>query len=214
MDDNQDDLHSIDFVSMSDISICDDRIIESSLIPKKEQDPIFWKRFLQEGAQYFMYMTHNYESMIDGEVRIPHFTIHPDINCERYDTYEIKKIYGDEIQKELICWLNNEMKAMRLFDTSNWKPFRDTIHLMYFYLGYRKLFYFKEYYFQIGIDKCYEDVCNDCKNDTQTNHKNTIHFELSVFGIKNKFNNSIFTYLDKTINLPDDNIPDFYWNLK
>lgn len=214
MDDSQDDLHSIEFDSMSDVSICDDRIIHSLLIPKKEQDPMFWKRFLQEGEHHFMYMTHNYESMLDKESRIPHFTIRPDINCERYDTCEIKKIYDDELQKELIGWLKNEMKEMRLLDTTNWKPFRDTIHLMYFYLGYRKLFSFKEYYFQIGIDKCYEDVCNDCKINNMGNSNSDIHFELSVFGIKNKFNNSIYTYIDKTIDLPDDNIPDFYWNLK
>lgn len=64
---------------------------------------------------------------------------------------------------ELIPWIKNEHKENRLFDKTLWKPFRDHYHLHEMYYGYRRLFKYKHYYFQLVMETgCILDYCNYC----------------------------------------------------
>ena len=165
-----------------------------------------WDKFLKEGDGLFVWMTQNYETMIDGD-KIKHFDI-------RYGTYlvmdeeeeiKVKLLYGDEIQKEIIPWIKNEYESGRLFEKTNWKPFRDQYLLTHMYFGYKYTFKFKNYYLQIALDSAC-GICEYCKKSMSR-----IHFELALYGWKEDNKEKIQP--DNEVILPTDNImPEWYWN--
>lgn len=141
----------------------------------------------------YQYMIHNFEKMIDGD-KIPHFDI-------GYVSYEVKKYitdilnnYSTDIQKELGIWLRKEKEENRLFIRENWKSFRDNCEItdMFVYLGYNKLFQYKQYYFQLvaetdinikrEINTCYETGCIYCKQCKENEEFGW--FELALYGWK------------------------------
>jgi hypothetical protein len=167
-----------------------------------------WSRFLIEGDELFNYMLNNFENMFDGNLKIKHFDIRDeaiyDIGSE-----EIMQKYDEEIQKDLIQWIKNELTEKRLFEKNNWKPFRDKYLLTYMYLGYRKLFQFKKYYLQLGLEAaCVEsETCKYCeKNENQK------HFQLILYGWKDE--NCDKLQPDERFTIVSNNIiPDHYWNI-
>ncbi len=172
-----------------------------------------WERFLKEGDILFNYMINNFEDMFDGDT-IKHFDI-------RYGVYEVidfikemaqidKIKWCNEIQNELIKWIRNEYNNNRLLNKNNWKPCRDVYHIVNMYLGYNKLFQYKQYYFQLAVDSDLLDCMEDCKYCN--NNESTIHFELALYGWKD-YNSSILQP-DNIIILSDNMMPYEYWKQK
>ncbi len=167
-----------------------------------------WERFLKEGDILFNYMINNFEDMFDGDT-IKHFDIKYQ-NIHDYGTIEIKTNYNIYIQLDLIIWIRNEINCNNLFNNNNWKPFRDNYHLTSMYLGYKYLFKFKQYYFQLIIESdCnYYNNCIYCINI----NKNTIHFELVLYGWKDDDSSILKPY--NRIVLYNNIMPEIDWKQK
>jgi hypothetical protein len=138
----------------------------------------YWDGFLIEGNLLFNYMKENFELLFD-ENNIKHFDLR-DWN-DGYDdnTQEMLALYNDNIQKELIQWIQEEIKEERLFQRNDWKPFRYPIYIAEMYLGYRKLFEYNNHFFQLAIEvACYVQNCKYCKVDDDNNH---CHFSIILY---------------------------------
>jgi hypothetical protein len=156
-----------------------------------------WEEFLIEGDELFNYMKDNFETIFDGDEIIKHF----DITYGLYDlgdkAKELNKQYSKEIQKELIPWIQNELKEGRLLDNTYWKPFRHAIYIEYMRLGYRKIFQYKNYYLQLSLEESC-GICNYCNKDDV----NRTHFELALYGWKD----------DGRFRISEDNmLPESFW---
>lgn len=166
---------------------------------------LYWDKFLKEGDILFNYMVNNFEAMFDSDMYIKHFEIR-DTAMYRLDTEEIKKTYSRDIEKNLIPWIKNEFQSNRLFQKELWKPFREPEHFNYMYFGYRVLFHFKAYYFQLTIeDGCNLDECKYC-----CNIKNNKCFSLALYGWKEDTTNLLQPY-NKVIILSDNMMPELDW---
>ena len=64
-----------------------------------------WDRFLIEGDILFNYMIHNFENIFDGDL-IKYFNICNGIYNLNDEPIEIKDKYSNDLQKELIIWIN------------------------------------------------------------------------------------------------------------
>jgi hypothetical protein len=165
-----------------------------------------WDRFLIEGDILYEYMTNNFENMFD-ENTIKHFCIINGIYRNIKDTDKMTEEYGVEIEKELIPWIREELKEGRLFNKELWKPFRNQCQLLDMYYGYKILFNFKEYYFQLAI----EDYCDFDENNKRIDDRAC--FLLALYGWKNSNSNMLEPYNDSII--PEDNImPEKHWSYK
>lgn len=168
-----------------------------------------WDEFLTEGDRMFEYMIQNFNTMINTtNMYVKHFTIRYE-GVHDLGTKEISKTYDDEIQKELIPWIQNEYKSGRLFTKSLWKPFRDSYTLIDMYLGYRILFIFKHYVFQLSMDEdCIPEECKYC--DGNEIH---IHFELVLWGWKDTCDDYLKPY--DMFHIPSDKyMPEKQWSMK
>lgn len=166
-----------------------------------------YDRFLKEGAILFKYMVDNFEDMIDGEI-IKHFTI-TDIRRKDFDDVidNIISNYNYNIQNELIHWIRTEYYNGEFCSETNWKPFRDWDMMTSMCLGYKKMFNYKQYYFQVVIDMYCGD-CIYCKNE-----ESRIHFELNLYGWKDELYDNLQP--DNIVVIPQDNsMPNVYWNTK
>lgn len=172
-----------------------------------EQKSLCWDVFLIHGELLFNYLIHNFESMINRDLSIIDFEI---VDRQRRFAYEIDKIneiYYDNIQKELEIWIMNEYKNNKLFEKNNWKPFRDLELMTDMFLGYKYMFQYKQYYFQLAIESNYFISENTMNN-------NTAHFELVLYGWKNEQSEKLQPD-DKVIIISPDNImPERYWEIK
>ncbi len=143
-----------------------------------------WIGFEVEGDILYNYMINNLDEMFKDESTIKHFDILDGYYPNICDTYNIRIQYGTDIQRELIQWIKEELKENRLFDKMLWKPFRDQHTFSDMYLGYRKLFWYKHYIFQLSIlSTCSLDTCEYC--DFSTNmycFDNSKHFMLALYG--------------------------------
>ncbi len=168
-----------------------------------------WKEFLIQGDILFDYMIHNYDFMFDNE-SIKHFAIWYGIRELMTDCEDLEEECGNEIHKELVPWIRTEAEESRLFDKANWKPFRDKDVLTTMYLGYNKMFQYKQYYFQLAIDDWCDKTlrCDYCQKG-----ENKTHFQLAMYGwaVEGKDKLQPQNY----VNIPADNImPELYWRIK
>lgn len=167
-----------------------------------------WNNISAEANKSFEYMLHNYNTMLTDNLLVKHFTL---LDEGVYDLgiKDIMKLYGDEIEKEIGPWIQKEYESGRLFDKTVWKPFRDRYTLFDGYMGYKKMFIFKNYFFQLIIhDTCVSDMCKFCNDYEVVNH-----FELAVIGWKEDNSNMLQPYGVDPIP-SDDIMPERYWNRK
>ena len=151
-------------------------------------------------------MIHHYDDMFDGD-NIKHFNIWYS-SWWMYSYVDDVKIECEQnIQSELVPWIRNEFENKWLFEPNNWKPFRDADSYIYMTLGYKKLFVYKQYYFQLQI----EAECADCIHCERND--NPIHFELGVYGWKDTHSNKVLPYNDVIV-LPENFMSEFEWNRK
>jgi hypothetical protein len=175
----------------------------------------FWHVFVEEGEKLYNYLINNYNKMLDKD-NIPHFYIR---NWYYYieDIDNIYESYGEDIEKELLTWIQNEYKENRLFNRELWKPFRGNHTSYEMFNGYRKLFQYKHYYFQLGIEpRCEndDDKCIYCIDYSNRSRVQIIpHFYLALYGWK-KDNSDMLQPYEK-VKIPLDNImPERDWKLK
>ena len=173
-----------------------------------------WDRFLLEGDSLYNYMIKNFEKMFDGNI-IKHFCINDGIYRHIKDTDKMNNEMSDEIEKELVPWIKKELKEGRLFNKTLWKPFRNNNTLTTMYYGYRKLFNYKQYIFQLSLEEyCELDECLYC-NPYNINKsicsENSQHFCLALYGWKDEGINMLQPY-NQVIIPNNDLMKDIHWN--
>ena len=67
-----------------------------------------------------------------------------------YET--IHEQYGNDIHHAIVPWIHEEYTSGRLMNKENWKPFHDPDNYNDIYYGYRILFPFNKYLFQLALD--------------------------------------------------------------
>ncbi len=168
-----------------------------------------WESIVEEADDLFDDLIHKYENKFDGEEKIKHF----DVGAGWYSLFdeasEIKEKYNDEIQRELVPWIKNEFQNNELFKIENWKPFRNRYEYVFMYLGYRKLFQYKHYIFQLALlSDCELDECKYCEKKEYG-----FHFGLEICGWKER--NHVELHPVNIITILDDNIvPKSFWDEK
>lgn len=167
-----------------------------------------WDKFLVDGDILFNYMIRNYDFMFDNE-SIKHFAIRYGIRDLMSDCEDIEEDHGVYIHKELLPWIRKEHDEGRLFDKTNWKPFRDTDTITTMYFGYNNVFQYKQYYFQLAIDWCDRSLrCDYCQKEA-----NNPHFELAMYGWIEEGSDKLQP--DDCVAIPSDNyMPEYYWKRK
>lgn len=175
-----------------------------------------WIRFLKEGNDIYNYMVNNFKEMFEDETHIKHFEIREGIYLFFEDIEEIMNKYGKNIHNQLLYFIENEIKYNILFNKSNWKPFRKSDCPTEMYLGYKKLFKYNNYYFQLAIDKyCDIDNCYCYKYNNCNCFKSKInpHFILTFYASVDTIINKIKPY-DDIIILENNIMSEREWNYK
>lgn len=171
------------------------------------KEPFLWDKFVEHGKKLYSYMINNFDSMLDLN-SIRHFDIRSQ-GVHDLGSQEVKDEYGKDIEKELIEWIKIHHADNNLFNIDNWKPFRDRNSLVDSYLGYKILFRYKHYFFQLVVDdECELDYCNDCLNKL-----NSWHFAVILYGWTEEGNKNTMPYNDPPV-LDDNIMPENDWNRK
>lgn len=173
----------------------------------KEPEPFRWSEFLIKSDKLFNYMIHNYNFMINNN-KLRHFEIMD--YRDKIDRHD-KKILDDlndnylkSIEDKLIPWIETQHKSGQLFEKSNWKPFRDQEDFLTCVIGYKVLFQYDNYYFQLVMDLAYVSL----KGRNMYGY-----FQLSLIGWKEDDKEKLQP--DDKVIIPHDNImPDWYWDEK
>jgi hypothetical protein len=175
----------------------------SPLNSKEYKDIWKWDEFLIEGDRLYNYLITNFNLMIIGD-KITNFAIIDGIYSNIKDTEDMTEKIGDDIEKMLIPWIKKEYKENRLFDKTLWKPFRDMSTFIYMHYGYRKLFLYDKYIFQLGIVEEFDIV-----NNIRINERG--EFVLALYGWKKDNSNMLQPYKKNVI--PEDNLmSELHWN--
>ena len=168
-----------------------------------------WDEFLIQGDAVFDYMTQNFEKIMDETRTL--FSI-VDKRRRYWDELdELNEVYKDDIQKEFTSWIKNEFETHELFEKTNWKPFRDLEAAVTMNLGYRKMFQYKQYYFQLLIESdCYydfEEFVDNREDDPE------LYFVLALYGWKEDGHEKLQP--DDRAIIPSDNLmPSWYWEMQ
>lgn len=168
---------------------------------------VFRQNKIQKMYSYHKYMVNNFESMFDSELSIKHFHIRPGLFGLWSDADDIKEEYSKNIQLDCILWIKNELIKEQLFNSTNWIPIQDSDDYTEMFLGYKRMYQYKQYYFQLALEEnCSECInCYDCKNNNFT-----IHFELAYYGWKDEQHKGLQP-LQYFIVSSDNMIPEQFW---
>jgi len=167
--------------------------------------PWRWNDFLEEGDESLQYMLDYFPYMLDAH-SIRHFDIQDVSYTMKVEVNTIKELYMKEMESALIPWIMAEYKENRLMEKSQWKPFRNRIFIDCMYLGYRRLFPFKHYYFQLTIESGCR--CEDCLHSSTPDY--AAHFELALYGWTE--DNCTFVQPDNKVTIGDDHqMPEEDW---
>jgi hypothetical protein len=174
----------------------------------KKRQIFSWKDFVEEADLLFNYLLSNYHNMLDGEDKVKHFDVLSGDYSLNSDAYEIKERYSNEIQMELVPWIRNESRTTELFKMENWRPFRDPESITDTFLGYRRFFKFKHYYFLLTLSYfCDNDtyICTYCKKKDYGRH-----FGVALHGWKDI--NCANLQPVNVLHILDDNMyPESHW---
>jgi hypothetical protein len=140
-----------------------------------ELSPYRLKQYREDGNDLYDYMHSQLHTNIDHCNTIKYFVIRdfPNMSYCRLD--EVKKDYEMTIQPELLEWIKNERSKNRLFNRENWKVFPELWEYTRVYIGYRILFPYQQFYFQLVFDYFYNCV-HECNDDSE------LHFQLALYG--------------------------------
>lgn len=139
--------------------------------------PSEWKKCIYQANECFAHLCAHFDDMLDG-MHIRHFDIH----CANYSMMgyheEVATRHGNCIHLALTPWIREEAQSGRLFKRSHWKPFRKPCSYTACYTGYRKLFTYDKYTFQLTIAK-------DKDWNNQGVREEWICFEAALYGKDN-----------------------------
>jgi len=172
-----------------------------------------WKKEGEECDQIFEAFPPHYKNMLDGEDKVKHFCMKGRTWDLKGHVDEIREEIRDDIQQQLIPWIKNEFKYNDLTNKKRWRPVRDFYFFSDIFLGYKKLFQYKHYLFQlILLVECDGDddtsICKYCENK-----EHTPHFGVMLFGWRDI--NYEKLQPENTLTVFDDNmIPKSYWDVK
>ena len=167
--------------------------------------PYDWDQCIIEGRKSFNYMISHFYEMFDETIHDFYIRYATNTMMSYYE--EVNEKYNSDIQVALIPWIKNEFEEKRLVKDTNWKPFRDSHDYNDMYLGYSKLFQYKQYYFQLALESgC---VCDDCIPINKCGHPPC--FELALYGWKEDGYEKVKPY---DIDMIDRMMPEKYWKLK
>lgn len=172
-----------------------------------EEEPYKWSIFLEECEKLLTYMIENFESMIDGQ-----FVKHLSVRCEGVSdlgSREVTEEHGPEIQEKVTPWLRDQFEKGYLTEKTNWSPFRDRCCFTSMYAGYRRLFQFEKYYFQLLLDKGCEIDLEDCRYSL--NNENGTCFQLLLYGWKENENDIFIQPYGDVYILPDNIMSSSTW---
>lgn len=197
------------------------KYIDSLIYMTSDNQQHYCNKFIIKGDKLFQYMNTNFENMFIGDETIKHFNIKSgrrsilyiaeDFFNEKIKddySYKMTEQFKNSILIECIPWIKNEFQTNRLIDKTHWRPFRDPDMLLDIFLGYKYIFQYKQYYFQLVLEtECEIDDCIDCFPDKK--NIDSIHFELAMWGWENMESSyGIFKPLS------DTSMPDNYWEMK
>jgi hypothetical protein len=170
------------------------------------------EQLLKRGNELYQAMISNFDEIFDGD-HIRHFRVRS-IGVYDLGSEKVMEEHGDNIKKELLLWIDNEYKGGDLFVISNWRMCHDRYSSSYMYIGYKKLFQFKNYYFGLLFNTiCMKDI-KDCiycmKHEYGKTFDKEYHFQLLLYGWKGK--DGIFHGNKKFVNLESNTISENYWN--
>jgi hypothetical protein len=167
-------------------------------------------RFEEEGDILFKYMLQDFDNMFDGKNKIKHFDIISGVNDLRTYVCHIKKQYRKDIERDLIQWIQKEFENNDLFQPTNWRPFREQFIFTSMFLGYRKMFQYNQYMFQLSLSDWCQDCCscNYCKEDIDD--KECIHFYLAFYGWKDDNNTKLQPYNHPDLS-EENRLPESFW---
>lgn len=114
-------------------------------------------RVKHEGTTLYNYMTDNITTMLYR----PTIEVRHECNCA-IDIDEMNEKHSEDIKKNLIPWILNELERGQLFNNQQWMPFSDNCNPSDIYLAYRKLFEFQGHYFCLGVESDYH-IELECK---------------------------------------------------
>lgn len=167
----------------------------------------YWPRLLKFSQELFDDLIKYFDTMLDGNSAIKHFDILDNYTICDEEVDIIKEKYFHEIESELNQWIRKEHSVGNLFNRSFWKP----VQLMYIlsdcYLGYKKMFLYKHYYFMLGVSHPCENqsLCKYCQaGDYMT------HFELYLLGWKVEGSDKLQPIGQADIPKKHNFIPEFY----
>ena len=186
------------------------RVVIQEKTTKSYSDEVFESFVIQKQGIYYDYMVNNFDSMFNGEQTINHFHIRPGLFGLWADADDLKEEYGKHIQQDCIRWIRNELLEDRLLNLNNWTTIQDPDNYNDMFLGYIKMYQYKQYYLQLALeDSCSECIdCDDCKKN-----KYAIHFELAYYGWKDAQTNTLHP-LNYFVVSSDNMMPEQYWNAK
>jgi len=177
----------------------------------KSHEEFGWNfdRFEEEGDILFKYMITNFNKMFDGEFKIKHFGVESGVNDLRVYVCDIKQ-YMNNIEQEVIPWIQKEFENEELFEPTNWRPFREQFIFTTMFLGYKKMFQYKQYMFQLSLsDRCQDSYsCKYCKEEIDD--KESIHFYLAFYGWKDGNDGKLKPY-NHPVLTEENRLPESFW---
>lgn len=166
-----------------------------------------WVRFEKESDELYEYLITYFDNLFEPTGAIKYFDMRY-TSHRTYDLYEgVHKECGKKVHKEIIPWIHEERRSGRLFDKKNWNPFQDQDLPTRMYYGYRKLFFFHDFfYFQLVLEKT---------GHMTANHKvkPSIDLQVGIYGWKEKGNDYVQPYDSMMVGV-DCMIPEKYWYRK
>ena len=135
-----------------------------------------WTKHIKPSDYLFNYLYHHYHDLFDEENCIKHFDMRP-ATASMMGHYEtIHEQYGKDVHDAIVPWIHAEHRSGRLMNKENWKPFHEPDCYTSIYCGYRILFPFNKYLFQLALEGG-----GDCIGDKFTYW---IAFQVALYGWK------------------------------
>ena len=138
------------------------------------------EKYRENGSDLYTYMCSQFCTKdIDKYNYIKYFEIRDFPN--KYSYRYLDKITEEceaIIQPDLLQWIRQERDTEKLFDKTNWKICSETWDYTRAYIGYKILFPYKQYYFQLIIDYFYNF------DHSPNEDGNELHLQLGFYGWK------------------------------
>lgn len=150
-----------------------------SILSRMSISPYRLENYREDGVNLYSYMCSQFRTKdIDKYNYIKYFEIKDFPNKSYRYLNKVKDEFEAIIQPDLLKWIRQERDSGQLFDKINWKIFEDLWENTQSYIGYRKLFTYRQYYFQLTVDYFYNF------DHSPNEDGNELHLQLLLYGWK------------------------------